>query len=51
VFHDFADGKGVPRAVHEAILSQPWLYRVLSDREFGSMFVVKKVADQESFTA
>jgi predicted O-methyltransferase YrrM len=51
VFHDFADGMGVPRAVHEAILSRPWLYRVLSDREFGSIFVVRKIADQGSITA
>jgi predicted O-methyltransferase YrrM len=48
VFHDFADGMGVPRAVYESVLSRPWLYRVLSDREFGSIFVVKKIADQDS---
>lgn len=48
VFHDFADGMGVPRAVQGAILSRPWLYRVLSDREFGSIFVVRKIADQGS---
>jgi predicted O-methyltransferase YrrM len=40
-FHDFADRMGVPRAVHEAILAKPWLYRVVSDREFGSLFVVQ----------
>ena len=38
-------------AIHESILSRPWLYRVLSDREFGSIFVVRKIADQDSVTA
>jgi predicted O-methyltransferase YrrM len=40
-FHDFANRMGVPGAVHEAILAKPWLYRVVSDREFGSLFVVQ----------
>jgi predicted O-methyltransferase YrrM len=48
VFHDFANKMGVPKAVYESILSRPWLYKVLSDREFGSVFVVKKIADSGS---
>lgn len=44
--HDYADRMGVPRAVHEAILAKPWLYRVVSDREYGSIFVVRKLGHE-----
>lgn len=48
--HDFAARMGVPRAVHEAILAKPWLYRVVSDREHGSIFVVRKLGSEEERT-
>lgn len=46
--HDFADRMGVPRAVHESILAKPWLFRVVSDREHGSIFVVRKIGSEEA---
>lgn len=49
--HDFADGMGVYRAVHEGLLSRPWAYRVVSDREYGNIFVVEKLADEGAVPA
>jgi len=40
-FHDYGDGTGVPRAIREEILSEPWLWQVISDREYGSIFAVR----------
>lgn len=42
-FHDYGNGTGVPKAIRSEILSQPWLWQVISDREYGSIFVVKRL--------
>lgn len=47
-FHDFADGMGVAQAVYEALLSRPWLYRVESDRNYGSIFLLEKIAEEDA---
>ncbi|MDZ7330977.1 MAG: class I SAM-dependent methyltransferase [candidate division KSB1 bacterium] len=42
-FHDYGDGTGVPRAIHKKILNRPWMWQVISDREYGSIFVIKRL--------
>ena len=43
--HDYADGMGVPLAVHGTLLARPWQYRVVSDRDYGNIVVFEKIAD------
>jgi hypothetical protein len=47
-FHDYGNGTGVPRAIRNEILSHPWLWQVISDREYGSIFVVKRLLSEEN---
>jgi len=47
-FHDYGNGTGVPRAIRNEILSHPWLWQVISDREYGSIFVVKRLVSEEN---
>lgn len=42
--HDYRDGTGVGRAIHETLLSRPWVWKVVSDRAYGSIFVVERIA-------
>jgi hypothetical protein len=39
---------GVYKAVHAGLLSKPWLYRVVSDRGYGNIFVVEKLGGETS---
>jgi len=48
--HDYRDGTGVSRAVYETLLAKPWIWRVVSDRKYGSIFVVERVADDGGAT-
>lgn len=46
-FHDYNKNCGVFRAIIEKILSRPWVWRVISDREYGSIFVAKRISTGE----
>lgn len=41
--HDYRDGTGVFKAINRHILLCPWIWRVVSDRECGSIFVAQKL--------
>jgi len=41
--HDYRLGTGVFKAINKYILSRPWIWRVVSDREYGSIFVAQKL--------
>jgi predicted O-methyltransferase YrrM len=41
--HDYNSECGVFKAINRNILSRPWIWRVLSDREYGSIFVAQKI--------
>ncbi len=43
--HDYRDGVGVSRAVYELLVSAPWYWRCVSDREFGSIIVFERIAE------
>lgn len=47
VLHDYRNGTGVWQAVHETLLAKPWIWKVASDRQYGSIFVVEKIAVDE----
>lgn len=49
--HDYADGMGVWKAVYEGLLAFPWLYRVASDRDYGNIFVIEKIAAENGTPA
>ena len=42
-FHDYKIKTGVHQAIYEKLLALPWKWRVVSDREYGSIFVLKKI--------
>lgn len=46
-FHDYRDGTGVSSAIHHCLLSKPHIWRVVSDRQYGSIFVVQRISDEE----
>jgi hypothetical protein len=43
-FHDYRLGTGAFIAINKYILSRPWIWRVVSDREYGSIFVAQKLS-------
>ena len=43
--HDYRSGTGVFKAIYKHILSCPWIWRIISDREFGSIFVAQKLGN------
>jgi predicted O-methyltransferase YrrM len=45
-FHDYRNGTGVSSAIHDSLLSKPHLWRVVSDREYGSIFVLERMSDE-----
>ncbi len=47
-FHDYRNGTGVPRAIRKEILNKPWIWQVISDREYGSIFVVKRLQSEQN---
>ena len=50
VFHDYGnpDCPGVHRAVHRKLLSRPFKWKIVSDREVGSLYVLKKQPNMKS---
>lgn len=46
--HDYNSSCGVYRAISKLILSHPWMWRVISDREYGSIFVAQKIATEST---
>jgi predicted O-methyltransferase YrrM len=45
-FHDYRNGTGVSRAIHDSLLSKPHVWRVISDREYGSIFVIERISNE-----
>jgi hypothetical protein len=45
-FHDYRNGTGVSSAIHDSLLSKPHAWRVVSDREYGSIFVLERMSDE-----
>jgi len=50
VFHDYGnpDCPGVQRAVHRQLLSRPFEWKTVSDREVGSLYVIQKQPKMKS---
>ncbi|MGH7901319.1 MAG: class I SAM-dependent methyltransferase [Thermodesulfobacteriota bacterium] len=46
-FHDYRNGTGVSQAIHDSLLSKPHVWRVLSDRKYGSIFVLERISDEK----
>ncbi len=44
-FHDYRNGTGVSKAIHDSLLSKPHEWRVLSDRKYGSIFVLERISE------
>lgn len=47
-FHDYRNGTGVSQAIHDSLMSKPHEWRVISDREYGSIFVLERIGDEEN---
>lgn len=47
-FHDYCNRTGVHKAVMKEVISKPWRWQVVSDREYGSIFVVKRLQSENN---
>ncbi|MCL4874369.1 class I SAM-dependent methyltransferase [bacterium] len=43
--HDYRNGTGVQQAVYETLLAKPWIWKMVSDRAYGSIVVFKRITD------